>query len=89
VVRYLNPAYHPSMFRQGFERWVADHDHLVTITHPYELVRGPSHGLLAFDAGAFEENVMSIESLARSRGGCEFLTLHEMAAREPLEAKSA
>jgi hypothetical protein len=89
VVRYLNPAYHPSMFRQGLERWVADHDHLVTITHPYELVSGPSHGLLAFDAGAFEENVMSIESLARSRGGCEFLTLHEMAAREPLEVKSA
>jgi hypothetical protein len=89
VVRYLNPAYHPRMFRPGLERWTAEHDHLVTITHPYELVEGPSHGLLAFDPRAFEENVMSIESLAASKGGCEFLTLTEMAAREPLEATSA
>jgi hypothetical protein len=89
VVRYLNPAYHPDMFTPALERWSAEHDHLVTITHPYELVNGPSHGLLAFDAGALEENVLSIESLAGSRGGCEFLTLTEMAARQPLEAASA
>lgn len=85
VIRYLNPAYHPGMFRPGLEEWIADHDHLVTITHPYEVVTGPSHALLAFDVGAFEENVASTESLARSKGACEFLTLRELAAGEPLE----
>lgn len=89
VVRYLNPAYHPHMFRPALERWASDHDHLVTITHPYELVHGPTHGLLAFDTGALEENVMSIESVARSRGGCEFVTLPAMAARLPVEATRA
>jgi hypothetical protein len=89
VVRYLNPAYHPRMFRQGLEGWIRRHEQLVTITHPYELLAGPSHGLLAFDAGAFEVNVMTIEALAASRGGCEFVTLREMAAREPMEATGA
>lgn len=77
------------MFRPALEQWASDHDHLVTITHPYELVQGPSHGLLAFDTGALEENVMSIESVGRSRGGCEFVTLPAMAARLPVEATRA
>ena len=89
VVRYLNLAYHPRMFQPALVQWVSEHDHLVTITHPYELVQGPSHGLLAFESGTLEENVMSIESLARSRGGCEFVTLPEMAARLPVEATRA
>jgi hypothetical protein len=89
VVRYLNPAYHPRMFRQGLKGWMGGHEHLVTITHPYELLAGPSHDLLAFAAGAFEINVMTIEALAASRGGCEFVTLQEMAAREPMEATGA
>jgi hypothetical protein len=77
------------MFQPALEQWMSAHDHLVTITHPYELVRAPSHGLLAFDSGALEENVMNIESRARSRGGCEFVTLPEMAARLPVEATRA
>jgi hypothetical protein len=89
VVRYLNPAYHPPVFRSGLERWVTDHDHLVTITHPYELVNGRSHELLAFDASALEENVMSIESIAARSGGCEFITLQEMAARQPVGVPGA
>jgi hypothetical protein len=86
VVRYLNPAYHPPMFRQGLEDWIGGHEHLVTITHPYELLAGPSHGLLAFDTAAFEANVMTIEALAGTRSGCEFVTLLTMAASDPMEA---
>jgi len=78
VVRYLNPAYHPGMFGPAVERWAAGHDHLVTISHPYELVKGATHALLAFDASALETNVMRIESVARE--GCEFVTLQEMAS---------
>ena len=89
VVRYLNLAYHPRMFKPALEQWAREHDHLVTITHPYELVQGPLHRLLAFETAALEENVMSIESTARSRGGCEFVTLAEMAARLPVEANRA
>jgi hypothetical protein len=89
VVRYLNPAYHPGMFRQGLDAWMSGHESLVTITHPYELLAGQSHGLLAFAARAFEENVTAIETLASPRGGCEFVTLREMASRLPVEAAGA
>ena len=90
VVRYLDPAYHPPIFRRAVESWLSQHEHLVTITHPYELVPASSrHALLAFDAAAFEENVTAVEHVARSHGGCEFVTLAELARRSSVEVASA
>jgi hypothetical protein len=89
VVRYLNPAYHPSIFQPSFEAWSPGREHMVTITHPYELLPGPRHGLLAFDARSFEENVLSVDRLADDAGGCEFVTLGEIASRRQLEVASA
>ena len=77
------------MFRPGLESWASGHEQLVTITHPYELVKGPTHGLFAFDADALEENVKSIESIAAGAGGCEFVTLTQMAARQVAEVPGA
>jgi hypothetical protein len=80
VVRYLNPAYHPVLLRKPLEKWLTQHSHLVTVTHPYELHGGQSHGLLAFDVKAFEQNMMMIEEVGR---GCDsticFLTISEFA----------
>lgn len=89
VVRYLNPAYHPAMFDGPVGSWVETHDQLVTITHPYEVLGGVSHGLLAFDPKAFEQNVMSVERLALEKGRCEFVTLDEITARGSVEMANA
>jgi len=77
VVRYVNPAYRPEIFRASLESWLARQSLVVTITHPYELCAGPTHDLLAFDASAFEENVSAIE---RSNRRVEFVTLAEVAS---------
>lgn len=86
VVRYMNPAYRPEIFRKSLQAWLGRHRQLVTITHPYEVCTGPSHGLLAFDVAAFEANVMTIEKLT---GGCEFRTLDDVPQQQPLEIASA
>src|ERR1700694_1481561 len=86
VVRYLNPAYRPEIFRKSAEAWLGRHSQLVTITHPYEICDGPGHGLLAFDVAAFEQNVAAIERLS---GGCEFVTLADLPLQQPLEVASA
>jgi len=85
VVRYLNPAYRPEIFRKSAEAWLGRHSQLVTITHPYEICDGPGHGLLAFDVAAFEQNVAAIERLS---GGCEFVTLADLPLQQPLEVAS-
>lgn len=81
VLRYLNLAYHPPLLKEPLARWMAQHSHLITVTHPYELLpREEPHGLLAFQLGAFEENLLSIGELA-DRGGTtvSFLTVSEFA----------
>lgn len=81
VLRYLNLSYHPPLFREPLRRWLAEHSHLVTITHPYELVqRKEPHGLLAFDMGAFELNLKAIEEAAREQGKrVSFMTISKFA----------
>lgn len=81
VLRYVNLAYHPPLLRAPLEGWLSGHEHLVTITHPYELIpaRQP-HGLLACDPGALEENLDAVQELARRRGlTVSFLTMSELA----------
>lgn len=87
VVRYLNPAYHPAIFQPALAAWARRHGHLVTITHPYEVLKGPAHGLLAFDPAAFEENLLAVERLAGS--GKPFSTLAESGRDRTLEAVNA
>jgi len=85
----MNPAYHPRIFQRSLEGWIADHDHLVTIAHPYELTGAASHSLLAFDVQAFEDNVMKVEAVCAMTGGCEFITVRDMADRHLRDAASA
>ena len=81
VVRYLNLAYHPHIFRPALENWMRRYTHLVTITHPYELMpNAEAHGLLAFGQNVLEQNILTIEELASDSGlTADFLTLSEMA----------
>ena len=82
VQRYINLAYYPGLLRDALSHWLARHDHLVTITHPYELMpRGEPHALLAFDLGAWERNLRALEDVAAEQGmELSFLTLSEFAS---------
>jgi hypothetical protein len=68
VIRYINLAYYPAILRAPLAHWIAQHTHLVTITHPYELApRKEGHGLLAFDPVALEQNLTAIRTIAEEQ----------------------
>lgn len=81
VVRYLNLAYHPELLREPLSGWLVHNDHLVTITHPYELMPArEKHGLLAFDPGALKRNLSALEELSAEQAiELSFVTLSEFA----------
>ena len=81
ILRYINLAYHPDLLRGSLEDWFRQYSHLITITHPYELLPGgESHGLLALNLNAFEQNLQTIKNIASEKGGLgSFLTLCEFA----------
>jgi hypothetical protein len=81
VLRYINPAYHSTLFRGPLGNWLKQHSHLVTITHPYELVPKPEpHALLSFSLTAFEQNLCAIEELAHTQGvSVSFVTISTFA----------
>ncbi len=81
VLRYINLAYSPDLLRKPLEDWLKQHNHLITITHPYELLpRDKVHGLLAFDMNAFEQNLNTVRELAQMQvGSISFLTISEFA----------
>ncbi len=56
VIRYINPAYKPEIFRAAVGRYrLSD---IVLIMHPYELIAATSgSGVIAFDFEAFRENL--------------------------------
>jgi hypothetical protein len=82
VLRYLSMSYHPHLLRTPLKDWLARHSHLITITHPYELVENEKpHGLLAFDPGAFESNLRAVREVADEQGKTvSFLTVSKFAA---------
>lgn len=56
VIRYINPAYHPEVFRRAMEN--CSNAITILITHPYECIgRGTAgHAALAFDVEALRTN---------------------------------
>ncbi len=82
VLRYINLAYHPDLLREPMELWIAEHSCLITVTHPYELLRRKkTHDLLAFDPSTFEQNLTAIDEVAQKKGiSVSFRTLSELAS---------
>lgn len=74
VIRYINPAYHTSIFKYAIESYKGSI--LTTITHPYEIipheitVKSP----LAFSLDVFKENLSYLNSLS----GVSFITISEL-----------
>jgi hypothetical protein len=81
VLRYINLAYRPELLLGPLELWLTQYSHLITVTHPYELIpHQPSHGLLAFEVEAFEQNLVTIQEFAMQRSvSIAFLTISEFA----------
>ncbi|MDA7774254.1 hypothetical protein N8993_08730 [Pseudomonadales bacterium] len=74
MVRYINLAYKESVFGKAFTR-LLDQDLIVTITHPYEIVRNGRalHPLLSFSAEALEQNLKLLVA-----NNLEFVTLGDV-----------
>jgi hypothetical protein len=83
VLRYVNPAFTPQALADPVRGWFGTHDLLVTVTHPYELLRRRSpHPLLAGSVDAFAVNVDAIAAAAKSASmDAAFVTLSDVAAR--------
>jgi len=86
VIRYINLAFHPEHLRDPLHDWIAHHDHLVTITHPYELMpRDRTHGLLSFRPEALCENLdLLLKIAAIHNRDVQFLTISEYAQQYKL-----
>jgi hypothetical protein len=82
VLRYVNPAYHSSLLWKSLGSSLAQHSHLVTVTHPYELSpRGSKQDLLAFSVEIFEQNILFIKQRAEAKGlSTSFKTISELAS---------
>jgi hypothetical protein len=58
VLRYLNPAYYHTAFKDAFDK-VKSHDTVVLICHPYEIFsKNMKHPLLAFCEKEFRQNLI-------------------------------
>jgi hypothetical protein len=82
VVRYVNPSFHQPLFTSALATQLNSLDHVVTVTHPYEIVpNGTVDSLIAYDAGTLETNIRFIEQQAERAGRqATFVTLSELAA---------
>jgi hypothetical protein len=66
MIRYINFSFYHHKLKRPLEDWITSHNHLVTITHPYEVVKGPkADSLISFDFTEFEKNVAILESLCQ------------------------
>jgi hypothetical protein len=87
VLRYANLAFRTGALREPLAAWLGkhdQHDHLVTVTHPYELFPRPAggHELLSFALEVLEANLELLHGVASARGkDVTFLTLSEFDAK--------
>lgn len=89
LCRYVNVAFVPGLLDEGLASFVAEHDVLVTITHPFELMPEffrddelDAHPLLAFTPRAVVDNVGAIARAAELSGKrFRFVTFDEILER--------
>ena len=89
LLRYLNPAFHPTAFNEGVTSFLREYDVAVSVMHLFEIVseffsdsKEKAHPLLSFDSGAVEKNMKSIMATARAIGKkIRFVTMNGLLAR--------
>ena len=82
VLRYVNPAFHRELFSPAVEWWWQSHDHLMTITHPYEIrPAGYTQSLISYQLETLEANIGFLETRARrAERPVTFMTLSQFAS---------
>jgi hypothetical protein len=85
VMRCVNPAFRPEALAAPLRSWFAEHEVLVTVTHPYEVLpRRQTHALLAGSIEAFARNLDAIAAQANADGrSASFVPISAMAAVAP------
>lgn len=68
ILRYFNLSFKTDILFQNFAGYVDEHDMIVTITHPFEVIGQGQHGLIAFSKEEFRENLRRLEQVVSSRG---------------------
>ena len=86
LLRYVNPGFHPRVLHDGVESFLKEHEVLVSIVHPFEILpgffkdsRARVHPLLSFQADSIMENVMGIVEFTEKAGRkLRFVTMKEL-----------
>lgn len=66
--RYFNLSFKTDALFYGMDDYIAENDHLVVITHPYEVLADGKHGLISYDIEVFKENVARLIQSVRKKG---------------------
>lgn len=88
LLRYVNPAYHPPIFRDGIDRYLGELDRtrsesvLTMVIHPDEaLAHSTPHGLYAYSLDAVEENLAYLlEAALRAGMSVRSVTIEQLAS---------
>jgi len=70
VIRYCNLSYYNKYIQKPLQEWIQKHNHLVTITHPYELDHRFYSGnqLISFNFSEFLRNLELVKELVEKAG---------------------
>mgnify|MGYP000855222017 CR=1 FL=1 len=55
--RYFNLAFKTDVLFENLPEYIRNNDHLITITHPYEVLSKGDHGLISYNIKVFKDNL--------------------------------
>ena len=66
--RYINLSFKSDVLFQSMAPFIRDNDALVTITHPFEILKKGVHPLISYDIDTLKENIQRLDQLVRNCG---------------------
>lgn len=80
LLRYLDLSFHPRVLRDGISNLIMNSETVVTVTHPSTVLNSnSSHGLIAFSADAFAENLdLLLSECSVQNKSIRFITLSQI-----------
>lgn len=86
LLRYVNLAFQPGVLDDGLESFFVNHDVLVTITHPFELIsaffkdsKRTGHPLISYHADSIRTNIqVLLEAAGQSGKKVRFVTMSQL-----------
>jgi hypothetical protein len=62
MIRYINLSFKHKYLKKPLSDWISKHNFLVTITHPYEIIKELKHDLISFSEDEYIKNIEYIKS---------------------------